>query len=143
MILTIWSNFWNGCLSMQAFSTLINGFCWGNPSCSATSLNEAIARAAVLPCVLLGGICMRIIGSRCQWPITSALVSSRHWRVKILEMTWGCVRASLHLWATTQRCHSRKIYIFGSSTIFSVSLVKVVLVCLEHHFVMLFFWNFW
>ena len=63
---------------MEALGALINRLCRGNASGWAGSLNEAIARPAILPGVLLGGVGLWIIRSRCQWSITSALVPPRH-----------------------------------------------------------------
>ena len=141
--LTIWSHFRNGSLPVQALSALVNGLCRGNASRSSGSLNKTIACPAILPGMLLGGIGMRIIWSRCQWSITSTmLVTTWHWRVEILEMCRRSIGTRLRLWTATQRRHSRKVYILGSSTFLSISLIKVVLVCLEHHFCILFFWNF-
>ena len=46
---------------MEALGALINRLCRGNASGSAGSLNEAIARPAILPGVLLLAVGMRII----------------------------------------------------------------------------------
>ena len=61
---------------MEALRTLVNRLRGSNTAGSTGALDEAIACPAVLPGVLPRG--MRIIGSRCQWPITSALVPPRH-----------------------------------------------------------------
>ena len=134
MVLTIRANFGNWGISVKAFGALVDGFSWSDSSSSASSCDEAVACPAILSRVLLGGIIMGDIWSSCQWSITSPLVSSRHWCIQIFEMRRRCICACFWISASAKSGNCWEIDIFGWSCIFTISLVKVVLVCLEHHF---------